>query len=132
MRSALAVSPMVVAFAALAVLSACGSTDTSSGPTNTTEAPTTKATTKSPEPTGPRTSFGPGKYKVGTDIAPGSYSTAGPADSSLPNCYWARERNNSGDLSAIITNANAEGPTSVTVNAGEYFETNGCKTWHKQ
>jgi hypothetical protein len=123
MRSTLSIGPVVVALAAVAALSACSSTDPSTGSADITEAPATKATTKSPEPTGPKTSFGPGKYKVGTDIAPGSYSTAGPADSSIPNCYWARERNNSGDFSAIITNANPQGPTSVTVNTGEYFET---------
>lgn len=90
------------------------------------------ATTTPTTPKGPKTSFGPGKYKVGVDIAPGNYATDGPSDTSLPNCYWARERNNSGDFSAIITNDTPAGPTSVTVNAGEYFETSGCKTWHKQ
>jgi hypothetical protein len=131
MRSTLIIGTAVVGLVTAGTLAACG-TDTSSGSTDLKKpAATTSTVTKSAQPAGPKTSFGDGKYKVGRDIAPGTYRTAGPADSSLPNCYWAREKNDSGELDAIIANDDAVGQTSVTVNTGEFFETNGCQTWHK-
>jgi hypothetical protein len=74
---------------------------------------------------------GDGTYLVGEDMKPGTYRTAGPADSAIPDCYWARMKNASGELNAIIANDNAQGQTRVTVRKGEYFKTSGCKTWRK-
>ncbi|MCZ2525383.1 hypothetical protein [Streptomyces sp. HB2AG] len=96
-------------------------------------APTvTKTVTAKPKKTekeGPASSFaGDGEYLVGKDIAPGTYRTAG-ADSF--GCYWARLKDASGELGAIIANNNLEGPGHVTVNKGEYFETKGCRDWKK-
>lgn len=86
--------------------------------------------TNPPTPSGPVTSFGPGTYVVGTDIVAGTYKTAGSASDSP--CYWARLRNTSGELSAIITNGNPEGPTTVTISKSDgAFETSGCQQWHK-
>jgi len=65
-----------------------------------------------------------GLYKVGDVIPAGQYKTTG-ADS----CYWARLKNDSGDLGAIIANNNLTGPGSVTVKPGEYFEISGTCTW---
>lgn len=72
-----------------------------------------------------------GMWLVGTDIQPGTYRTPGPADSVLPNCYWERLRDASGEFSAIIANGNATGPVSVTVLAGEYFASSGCRSWER-
>ncbi|MFD3696226.1 hypothetical protein ACFWUZ_08685 [Streptomyces sp. NPDC058646] len=80
-------------------------------------------------PAGPARSIGPGTYLVGEDVAAGTYKTPGPSSSSIPNCYWARNKNDSGEFSAIIANGNPEGPTRVTVKKGEVFETSGCEAW---
>jgi hypothetical protein len=77
-----------------------------------------------PAPAGPATSFGDGTFKVGTDIAAGSYKTSGPRDSAMPLCYWARLKDDSG--SNIIANDNSQGPTRFTTKVGEYVQIAGC------
>lgn len=75
---------------------------------------------------------GDGTYTVGQDIEPGTYRTSGPADSTFPNCYWARLKDTSGDLDAILANSNVKGQTTVTIRSGDgAFETNGCEKWSK-
>ena len=75
---------------------------------------------------------GDGQYLVGDDMQAGTYKTAGPDKSGfVDNCYWARTKDASGEFSAIIANANLQGQGRVTVNKGEYFETNGCQKWTK-
>ncbi|KUL73029.1 hypothetical protein ADL34_20825 [Streptomyces sp. NRRL WC-3605] len=75
---------------------------------------------------------GDGQYLVGEDMQAGTYRTAGPDKGSvIENCYWARTKNASGEFEAIIANANLQGQGRVTVNKGEYFETNGCQEWTK-
>lgn len=71
-----------------------------------------------------------GTHVVGTDIQPGTYRTAGPDnDMGLP-CYWARLSDTSGEFSAIITNGNPTGPSTITIDPGDgAFETHGCATW---
>lgn len=74
--------------------------------------------------------LGPGTYVVGKDIKPGTYKTAGPADPSIPNCYWARLKDTSGDFQSILANNNTQGPTTVTIKSTDgAFETAGCKSW---
>ncbi|WCN07386.1 hypothetical protein [Streptomyces sp. M92] len=92
--------------------------------------------TAKPKPTkkpGPPASFdGDGQYLVGEDIQAGTYKTAGPQDDSIiPNCYWARLKDASGEFDAIIANDNLKGQGRVTLNKGEYFQTNGCQKWEK-
>ncbi|MGQ4358785.1 hypothetical protein [Streptomyces sp. SAS_272] len=92
--------------------------------------------TAKPKPvkkSGPPSSFsGEGQYLVGEDIQAGTYRTSGPEkDSIIPNCYWARLKNASGELDAIIANDNIQGQGRVTVNKGEYFKTSGCQDWQK-
>ncbi|MFI5569052.1 hypothetical protein ACIA6T_17225 [Streptomyces sp. NPDC051740] len=75
---------------------------------------------------------GDGQYLVGEDMQAGTYKTAGPDKGGvIENCYWARTKNASGEFDAIIANANLQGQGRVTVNKGEYFETNGCQEWTK-
>ncbi|MFF6809079.1 hypothetical protein ACFZAG_04170 [Streptomyces sp. NPDC012403] len=75
---------------------------------------------------------GDGQYLVGEDMQAGTYKTTGPEKGSIiENCYWARTKDASGEFGAIIANDNLQGQGRVTVNKGEYFETNGCQEWTK-
>lgn len=74
--------------------------------------------------------IGPGVHVVGTDIAAGTYRTAGPSDSAIPNCYWARLSGLSGELDEIITNGLPQGPATVQIQESDAaFETSGCERW---
>ncbi|MGH3786757.1 MAG: hypothetical protein ACRDRG_09465 [Pseudonocardiaceae bacterium] len=76
------------------------------------------------------TTFGEGKFVVGTDIAPGTYHTTGPADTQY--CYWERFKEPSGAAESIIANHVGRGPTTVTIDAGDgAFNTRWCGTWTK-
>lgn len=70
-------------------------------------------------------SFGDGTYRVGRDIAAGTYRSMGGS-----GCYWQRLKNFSGNLNGIIANDDAQGPAVVTIYRGDKgFETNNCGTW---
>lgn len=69
--------------------------------------------------------FGAGMYRVGKDVPAGTYRSLGGS-----NCYWARLRSFSGDLNAIIANANPRGPALATIKRTDKgFETSGCAKW---
>jgi hypothetical protein len=75
---------------------------------------------------------GDGTYVVGTDIQPGSYRTTGPAQRVIPNCYWTRNSDTSGELSSIIASDITQGPTTVTIKPTDgAFHTSGCQPWTK-
>ena len=66
-----------------------------------------------------------GTYAVGTDIAPGTYSTAGPVGNGT--CYWKRMGNPDG---ALIDNAISKKPQVVQIEATDKaFKTDGCQPW---
>ena len=66
-----------------------------------------------------------GVYTVGKDIAPGTYSTAGPIGTGT--CYWKRMGNPDG---AMIDNAITKRPQVVQIEATDKsFKTNGCQPW---
>lgn len=114
-------------FVTLPIVAGCGSTATTS-PSDTTAAPTSAMAA----PAGPATTIDPGTYVVGKDVQAGSYRTTGPSDSSLPNCYWARLKDTSGDATAVIANGLPGGPTTVTISKSDgAFQTMGCATWKK-
>ncbi|MGW1593274.1 hypothetical protein [Streptomyces sp. NPDC002343] len=70
-----------------------------------------------------------GMFKVGTDIAPGTYKSAGNADGS---CYWERTKDAGQGLDSIIANNNVTGTAVVTISASDgYFKTTGCGDWKK-
>ncbi|AZM89483.1 hypothetical protein [Streptomyces sp. W1SF4] len=72
-----------------------------------------------------------GMFKVGLDLAPGTYKSSGPAAGSA-GCYWERAKNASHDVDSIAANDNPTGPAVVTVSAQDgYFKTTGCATWKK-
>jgi hypothetical protein len=80
--------------------------------------------------TGPKaTTFGEGTWRVGVDVAPGTYATVAEAD-----CYWARVKNFTGGMDAIIANANKNSGAKVTVTikaTDKGFVSRGCGTWKK-
>lgn len=94
-----------------------------------TASPTTAKPTTKP---GAATTFGDGTWEVGKDIAPGTYKTTVPADSS--NCYWEREKSLDGSFDSVITNdnVNAGGHASVTIRSTDKgFKSDGCGTWRR-
>ena len=89
--------------------------------TTATETETVESTV-TVEPPGPAAVFGDGMFAVGTDIRPGTYQ------STSADCYWARLRNGSGQLEAII--ANGTGASIVTISKKDsYFESRYCGEW---
>jgi hypothetical protein len=82
------------------------------------------------QPAGPKTTVSDGTFHVGDDITAGRWKTDGPsADSVTHSCYWERTKDDSGSFSSIIANDNISGPTSLTVNAGEFVKFSGGCTW---
>ncbi|MEU6593053.1 hypothetical protein ABZ923_28105 [Streptomyces sp. NPDC046881] len=70
-----------------------------------------------------------GMYKVGTDIAPGTYKSTGNTDD---GCYWERVKDAGHGLDSIIANNNVKGTAVVTISASDaYFKTNDCGDWKK-
>jgi hypothetical protein len=66
-----------------------------------------------------------GTYAVGTDIAPGIYSSAGPVGEGT--CYWKRSGNPDGNL---IDNAMSKKPQVVQIDpTDKSFKTTGCQPW---
>ena len=66
-----------------------------------------------------------GTYAVGSDVAPGIYSSAGPVGSGT--CYWKRLGNPDGNL---IDNAMTKKPQVVQIDpTDKSFKTSGCQPW---
>ncbi|OBJ72748.1 hypothetical protein A5626_23310 [Mycobacterium marseillense] len=62
---------------------------------------------------------------MGTDIAPGIYSSGGPVDNGT--CYWKRTSNPDG---ALIDNAMTKKAQVVQIDPGDKsFKTSGCQPW---
>jgi hypothetical protein len=79
------------------------------------------------KPSAPKTSMGDGMYKVGTDIAPGTYKAKGGEA-----CYWERTKDALHDVDSITANDNVTGQAVVTVSSKDaYFKTADCGTWKK-
>ncbi|MFF0437206.1 hypothetical protein ACFYU9_33905 [Streptomyces sp. NPDC004327] len=70
-----------------------------------------------------------GMFKVGVDIAPGTYKSTGNKDDA---CYWERAKDASHSTDAILANANVTGTAIVKVSASDaYFKSTGCGDWVK-
>lgn len=70
-----------------------------------------------------------GMFKVGVDIAPGTYKSTGNTDD---KCYWERAKDASHGMDSIAANDNVTGTAIVTIDAGDaYFKSNGCQDWVK-
>lgn len=76
--------------------------------------------------TGGATRFGDGTWRVGVDIAPGTYYTDSP-----DGCYYADLSGFSGDTGDMIDNNMPTGPISFHVDSNEVvgFQSKGCGTW---
>ena len=122
------------AVAALTIfLAGCGggtSTTTTVTVTSTVEVTKTVAVTAPPS-VAPRTTIETdGTYRVGIDIVPGTYRSAGASPQGESDCYWARL--NSLNPTHIITNGLGTGPQVVTVQPNDTaFLTHSCLTWQK-
>jgi len=66
-----------------------------------------------------------GVHVVGTDTAAGTYSIA-----TSSTCYYAW-KSGTGSDATIIDNNIVDGPATVTLRAGDVFETKGCGVWKK-
>lgn len=66
-----------------------------------------------------------GTFAVGTEIEPGTYSTAGPVANGT--CYWKRMGNPDGN---IIDNSMSKKPQVVQIEpTDKAFKTDGCQAW---
>src|SRR6476619_4716084 len=71
-----------------------------------------------------------GTYRVGTDIVPGTYRSAGTSPEGATECYWARL--SSLNETHIIENNISTGPQLVIIQPGDRaFLTHGCQPWQK-
>jgi hypothetical protein len=78
-----------------------------------------------PAPAGKTSIDKDGIYAVGSDIAPGIYSSAGPIGDGT--CYWKRTGNPDGNL---IDNAISKKPQVVQIDpTDKAFKTTGCQPW---
>jgi hypothetical protein len=81
-------------------------------------------TTPSPPP-GPKTSIDAnGTYKVGTDLLPGVYKSAGPIDGGA--CYWKRSN---AENKMVDNGLTKKSPVVVIDPSDTSFTTSDCQTW---
>ncbi|MFC5722123.1 hypothetical protein ACFP1Z_18315 [Streptomyces gamaensis] len=82
-----------------------------------------------PADTAPKAQLsGNGMYKVGVDIAPGTYR----AEGNKSGCYWERDKNALHESDSVEANDNVTGSAVVTVTSQDaYFKTQGCADWKK-
>ena len=117
---------------AAVVLAGCGgSGQTAVTLTSTLEVTKTVTVTAPPPPSAPKTTMETdGTYRVGTDIVPGTYRSAGPSPEGASDCYWARL--NSLNETHIIDSNISTGPQVVMIQSSDTaFLTHSCQPWHK-
>ena len=117
---------------AAVVLAGCGgSSRTAVTLTSTLEITKTVTMTAPPPPSVPKTTMETdGTYRVGTDIVPGTYRSAGPSPEGASDCYWARL--NSLNETHIIDSNISTGPQVVMIQPSDRaFVTHSCQPWQK-
>lgn len=68
----------------------------------------------------------PGTYKIGVDIVPGTYATAGPLEGAA--CYWKRVGGPDGQTT--LDNGLSKKPQVIQLDPGDAtFKTDGCQPW---
>jgi hypothetical protein len=77
---------------------------------------------------GPKTTMDhDGVFNVGSDIVPGTYTSAGPVGTGV--CYWKRLGD---DAKQPIDNAMSKKPQIVRIDpTDKTFKTDGCQAWQK-
>ena len=121
-----------IAGAAIVLAGCGGSTQTAVTVTSTVEiTKTVSVTNPAPGPSAPKTIIETdGTYRVGTDIVPGTYRSAGPSPEGASDCYWARL--NSLNETHIIDSNISTGPQVVTIQPSDRaFLTHSCQPWRK-
>lgn len=95
----------------------------------------TRAVRVSEEPTGapafPYT-FGAGTYRVGVEIAPGTYRTRGEhsANSAGEGCLWQRLSGLDGTSDQVVAFGSSDGPAVVKIRASDRaFSSKNCARW---
>jgi hypothetical protein len=85
-------------------------------------------TAPKPKPTTPpAATIEDGTWAVPDEVKPGTYASDGGE-----GCYWARLRNLSGSVDAIIANSISPGRQRVTIaRTDKAFETSNCDSWRK-
>jgi hypothetical protein len=102
---------------------------TSSGCRDWEAVGTMKATGSPGAPPGSRIDGDGGMYRVGVDIAPGTYRSAG---TTAGRCRWERDRDALHTFGSVLAHGDATGSAVVTINADDaYFATSGCRDWTK-
>jgi hypothetical protein len=114
------------------VLAGCGgSSHTAVTLTSTLQITKTVTVTAPPPPSVPKTTMETdGTYRVGTDIVPGTYRSAGASPEGASDCYWARL--NSLNETHIIDSNISTGPQVVVIQPSDRaFLTHSCQPWQK-
>lgn len=118
---------------AAVVLAGCGggAGQTMVTVTSTLEVTKTVAVTYPPPSSAPKTTIETdGTYRVGIDIVPGTYRSAGVSPEGESDCYWARL--NSLNPTHIINNNLGTGPQVVTIQPSDRaFLSHSCLPWQK-
>ena len=120
-----------IAGAAIALAGCGGSSQTAVTLTSTLEITKTVVVTAPPPSIAPKTTMETdGTYRVGIDIVPGTYRTAGPRPHAESDCYWARL--SSLNETHIIDSNISTGPQLVIIQSTDRaFLTHGCQPWQK-
>jgi hypothetical protein len=72
---------------------------------------------------------GDGTFRVGEDIAPGTYRSPPPSSGT---CYWARLRDLGSGSNSIIATSNTSGPSLLRVAASDFaVKTRGCERFKR-
>ena len=115
------------------VLAGCGGSKQVAAPTVTSTLEVTKTVTVTAPPPAvvhKTVMETDGTYRVGIDIEPGTYRTAGRSAEGATDCYWARlsSLNEVDILASNITTS----PQLVLIEAGDRaFLTHSCQPWVK-
>jgi hypothetical protein len=121
----------VIAGAAIVLAGCHGPSQTAMTLTSTLEITKTVTVTAPPPPSVPKTTMETdGTYRIGTDIVPGTYRSAGPSPEGASDCYWARL--SSLNETHIIDSNISTGPQVVMIQPSDRaFLTRSCQPWQK-
>lgn len=98
------------------------------GPAEAAAPSASPGATPAPVPAGaPKTTIdSDGIYKVGVDIVPGTYASAGPVEGGA--CYW--KRTGGADGQTKVDSALTKKPAVAQIDPGDtLFKTDGCQPW---
>jgi hypothetical protein len=120
----LAAAALVIGGCAMSAGVAYADPDSTSPPAPATDEPAAPSPAASPG-SGPKAAIDhDGTFAVGSDIAPGTYSSAGPVANGT--CYWKRV----GTDGNLVDNSMSKKPQVVRIEpTDKSFKTDGCQPW---